>query len=68
MYPDWVWDIERPRKTHHITTAELATRLGWTRGYLSKIINGRMTPKNAEARVKAALAEIIAERESKQED
>lgn len=43
---------------------QIATRIGWTPGYLSMVLNGKRAPKAAETKIRSALAEIIAERKN----
>ncbi|MDF3004818.1 MAG: hypothetical protein K0S22_1290 [Oscillospiraceae bacterium] len=43
---------------------QIAARIGWTPSYLSMVLNGKKMPKGAETKVRAALAEIIAERKN----
>lgn len=45
-----------------IENRQIAARVGWTPGYLSMVLNGKREPKEAEIKVRSALAEIIAER------
>ena len=42
----------------------IAERAGYNPRYLSAILNGKRNPKNAESRIKSAIAEIIREREN----
>ena len=49
---------------HKITQKSLANHLGVTDEYISMILNGKKTPKNAELRIMAALNEIIEQRSS----
>ena len=48
-----------------IAQGELAKRLGIRRDYLSKILNGSISPKNAKERISTALNEIISDRKCK---
>lgn len=68
MVPTWCGEVASVQRIYKISTKELADRVGIVRPYLSEILCGRRKPRGAEFRVKAALAEIVAERESKQED
>ena len=45
-----------------VSVKQLAERIGWSRGYLSEILNGKRNPLGAEARIKKAIQEIIEEK------
>lgn len=45
---------------------QIAAHIGWTPGYLSMVLNGKKTPKEAENKVRSALSEILAERSGKE--
>jgi len=63
MPAQWTAEIVGQLHAHRIKQADLAAYLGWSAEWLSAILNGRREPKNAEQTVRAALAELIAERE-----
>ena len=42
-----------------VSVKQLAERIGWSRGYLSEILNGKRNPLGAEARITKAIQEII---------
>lgn len=46
---------------HKITGGRLAEHMGIRREYLSEILNGKRTPKDAERKVMAALDELLKE-------
>lgn len=48
---------------HQISVQDLADKMGTNRVYLSALLNCKREPKNAEERCRAALNEIIAEKE-----
>lgn len=50
---------------HKITGGRLAERMGIRREYLSEILNGKRTPKDAELKVMAALDDLIKEQEKR---
>lgn len=65
MYPSWYWDVEIQRKEHRIRQAELADKVGLSRSHFNKVMTGKVNATHgSEARIKAALAELIAEREA----
>lgn len=47
--------------THKITGGKLAEHMGIRREYLSEILNGKRTPKDAEHKVMTALNELTEE-------
>lgn len=64
------WIAEAVGKMHinHITQKDIAERLDVTNDYISMILLGKKTPKNAEERITNAINEIIAERQSNNQD
>lgn len=64
------WIAEAVGKMHinHITQKDIAERLDVTNDYISMILLGKKTPKNAEERITNAINEIIAERQSNSQD
>lgn len=48
--------------THHITGGALADYMGIRREYLSQILNGKRTPKDAERKVMEAINALVEER------
>lgn len=65
MLAQWTGDVVGIMHTHKITAKQLAERLSWNDKYLSSVLNGKREPKDAEAKVRAALDELIAERNEK---
>lgn len=47
---------------HRITQKQLAVKLGYTREYVGKILNGKISPPNIKERVMTAINELIAEK------
>lgn len=62
MIPKWTGDIVKIMHLNSISTEELATKLGVTRTWVSKILNGKVRPKNAREKFKAAVTELAAEK------
>lgn len=64
------WIAEAVGKMHinHITQKNIAERLDVTNDYISMILLGKKMPKNAEERITNAINEIIAERQSNNQD
>lgn len=65
MIPKWTGDVVGTLHVNNIEIRELAAKMGCAPEYLGKILNGKREPKNAEAKVKEALAELVKEREEK---
>lgn len=59
----WTGDIISKMHVNCITARELAEEAGIDYRYLSMILNGHRTPKNAESRCKEALARLIAKQQ-----
>lgn len=59
----WIGEVIGAMHLNHISNIALADRLGVTPEYISMILNGRKTPKEAETKIKTAIAEIISEKE-----
>ena len=65
MLPKWTGDVVGTLHVNNIEIRELAAKMGCAPEYVGKILNGKREPKNAEAKVKEALAELVKEREEK---
>lgn len=61
MPEKWTGDVVGVMHTHRLKMDELAAVLGWHPKYLSAVINGHRRPAGAEAKVKAALSELLRE-------
>nr|DAQ53985.1 MAG TPA: DNA-binding protein [Caudoviricetes sp.] len=46
-----------------VSQTDIAKKMGVTNDYVWMILNGKKSPKNAETRIKSAIADIIRERE-----
>ena len=64
MPAQWTADVIGELHVHGMRQKDLAAHLGYHPKYVSAIINGHKTPKNAEAKFRAALDELIAEKGS----
>ena len=60
----WTGEIVGKLHVNDITRKELAAKMGVHEKYLSAILNGHKTPSGVEDRVRAALDELLAERET----
>lgn len=59
---DWTADAVAMMHTHRITQMELAEKMGVTNDYVSMILLGKRSPKDAENRIRTAIEEIIKEK------
>lgn len=59
MPAQWTGEILSKMHIHGIKALQLAEQVGWNPKYLSAVMNGRRTPKNAEQKLNAALDELI---------
>ena len=59
MPAQWTADVIGLMHLHEITAKQLAKSIGWNPKYLSQILNGRVTSKLAEEKVRAALQDLI---------
>ena len=60
MPEKWTGEVVGLMHIHKISAKDLASKLGVTNRYLSMILNGHRSPAGAEARFRAALNELIA--------
>ena len=58
MPAQWTADIIGEIHIKRITAKRLAEEVGWNPKYLSQVLNGHKTPKDAEAKLRAALKRI----------
>lgn len=58
----WISTAVGKMHTNRITQIELAKHMGVTNDWISLILRGKRTPKNARERIMTAINEIIAER------
>jgi lambda repressor-like predicted transcriptional regulator len=63
MPAEWTGDVVGKLHVHGISAKSLACKLGYNSKYLSSVLNGHRTPPKAEEKCKAALNELIAEKE-----
>lgn len=62
MPAQWTGDLVGKMHLYGITAKQLAAETGWHEKHLSAVMNGRRDPKNAEQKLTAALARLIAKR------
>ena len=59
MIAQWTGDVVGQMHNANITAKQLAAEIGWNEKYLSQVLNCRVSPKNAEEKVRAALNRIV---------
>lgn len=60
----WIEKTVGKMHINKITQVELSQKIGWTREYVSMILNGIKSPAGAEERINKAIDAIISERKS----
>ena len=63
MPAQWTGELVGKMHIYSVSYRELADRIGCSNKWLSMVINGHRSPKNAEQRFNAALDELIKEKE-----
>lgn len=58
----WIEKVVGKMHANHITQTETAEKLGVSREYLNRVLNGKEKPSNAKERITAAVDELIKER------
>ena len=58
----WIANAVGKMHVNKISNIDVAKKLNFTVAYVSIILNGKKTPKDAETRIMSAIDEIIAER------
>lgn len=62
MPAQWTAELLGEMHLHRITAIQLSKKLGMNPKYVSAVMNGRRSPKEAEVKFKTALAELINEK------
>lgn len=62
MIPAWTGKLVGKMHIHQITVTDLAAKLGISREFVSRVINGSRDLANAQERFNAALDELIKEK------
>lgn len=57
----WIERAVGKMHVHHITHARLGQKLGYSREYTTRILNGKDSPPNIKERIMTAINEIIQE-------
>jgi predicted urease superfamily metal-dependent hydrolase len=60
MLAQWEVEFFGKKRAHRVKDLEIAKEIGWHPKYLSAVLNGKRTPKDAEKKLSAALDAIIA--------
>ncbi|NLW79498.1 MAG: hypothetical protein GXY32_08830 [Ruminococcaceae bacterium] len=60
MTEEWTGTLVGRMHTHKVTRKRLAQHMGLTQEYVSMVLNGKKTPKNAHTRFSTALEALIA--------
>ena len=55
MLAQWTADVIGEMHLFGITAKQLAEKIGWHPKYLSQVLNGHVSPKGAEEKVRTAL-------------
>lgn len=58
----WIEAVVGKMHANRITQTETAVKLGVSREYLNRVLNGKEKPLNAKERITAAVDELIKER------
>lgn len=68
MPAQWTGRVVGKMHVRGITAKELAAHLGYNEKYVSMVLNGKRSPKDAEARFTHALDELITLREQQKKE
>ena len=63
--PKWTGDLVGKMHNSRVSSLELAEKLGYSKDYVSMVLNGKKTPQGAQQRFEAAVNQIIEERREK---
>ncbi len=66
MPAQWTAELVGKMYLYGITAKQLAAEVGWNDKYLSSVMNGHRTPKEAEQKLAAALERLISRRKENQ--
>lgn len=59
MLAQWIGEVVGQMHQHGITKKTLAEEVGWNPKYLSQVLHGRVNPRGAEEKIRAALNRLI---------
>ena len=63
MLAQWIAEIVGEMHIAGITSTQLAAEAGWHEKYLSAVINGHRSPKNAEKVLRGAIERLLEKKE-----
>lgn len=63
MAAQWNSEFAGKLRSSNIKQIELAAHLGYSPEYVSAVLNGKRTPKNAESKFKEALNQLLVEKQ-----
>lgn len=63
MLAQWIAEIVGEMHIAGITSKQLAAEAGWHEKYLSAVINGHRSPKNAEKVLRGAIERLLEKKE-----
>lgn len=63
MPAQWTAELIGEMHLNGVTARQLAAEAGWNEKYLSVVLNGHRTPRQAEQRLRAALARLVERKE-----
>ena len=58
----WIANAVGKMYVNKVSQTDIAKKMGVTNDYIWMILNGKKSPKNAEARITTAISDIIRER------
>lgn len=64
MIAQWTAEIVGKMHIAGITAKQLAAEVGWHEKYLSAVLNGHRSPKNAEQSLRQALERLVEKKEN----
>ena len=63
MLAQWMVDLFGKMRANKVKDVDLAAEVGWHPKYLSAVLNGHKSPKNAEEKLISALNRILDRRD-----
>lgn len=64
MKEKWTGDLIGKMHVYDVTYDDLASELGWVKGYIGMILNGQRNPMGAKEKLFAAFDAIVARRKA----
>lgn len=63
MLAQWIADVSGKMRVNNVKQKEFAEHLGCTPEYICAVLNGKRTPKGAEAKFRTELDELLRSRQ-----